>query len=102
MAVNFRSTNNGNLIGDILPEYIPPSLGKELSNERDINSITNGYSPERSFRKIASVDRAAMYNLMVKGIPPQQHAEYWAVGNSKNLIRFIEEFPMFKLVDKPL
>jgi len=106
MAVKIKSfdeNNSGKIIGDILPEYIPPSLKDDLAIEREINSRTDGYSPDKSMRKIASIDQSALYNYaMLNGIPPKKHADYWAENNSKNLIKFIEEFPMFKVVDKPL
>jgi hypothetical protein len=104
MGVNIKGFNaKGDMVGDIVPEYIPKSLKEDMAIEREINSHTDGYSPDRSMRKIASIDQAVLYNYaMLKGIKPEKHAEYWAIDNGKNLIRFIEEFPAFKLVENPL
>jgi|ETNvirnome_6_100_1030635.scaffolds.fasta_scaffold174255_1 hypothetical protein len=103
MAINIKGIDSNKIYGDVLPEYIPPSLEKDLAIEREINSESNGYTPDKSLRKIASVDPSAMYNYaMLKGIPSSKHGEYWDADNKKNLIRFIEEFPVFKVVDKPL
>ena len=101
MAVNFKKFDDEKIVYDVLPEYIPKSLKKELAIEKEINSVTDGYSKDRSIRKIASIDPAALYNYaMLKGIPPNKHADYWAAENGKNLISFINEFPSFKVVDK--
>lgn len=104
MGVRIKGMNNkGDIIGDIVPEYVPASLKEDMAIEREINSQTNGYSKDKSIRKIASIDPAVLYNYaMLKNIPPTQHNEYWSADNGRNLIRFLEEFPMFKLVDKPL
>lgn len=103
MAVNIKDIDKEGLHYDVLPEYIPPSLVEELREEREINSTTDGYSPDRTMRKIASIDPGVMYNYaMMNDIPPNQHAEYWAVDKGKNLLSFLEEFPVFKVVDKPL
>ena len=103
MAINIKEIDQKGLHYDTLPEYIPPSLKEDLRVERDINSLTDGYSPDRTMRKIASVDPGFMYNYaMMRGIPTHKHAEYWAVDNAKNLINLIKEFTVFKVVDKPL
>lgn len=104
MGVNIKGWNKkGDLIGDIVPEYVPPSLKNELEYAKEINSINNGYSKDKSFRKIGSIDPGAMYNYaMIKGVKPENHSAFWKEDNGKNLIAFLEEFPVYKVVDKPL
>ena len=104
MAIKIRGFDgSGNMIGDVIPEYIPSSLKEELNVERQINSITDGYSPDKQFRKIGSIDPGVLYNYaMSKGIPNTRHSEFWAEDNGKNLLRVLNEFPVFKTVDKPI
>ena len=103
MSVRVNSIQGETINYDIQPEYVPASLKEDMKIERDINSLSNGYSPDKSLRKIASIDPGVLYNYaMLRSIKPEKHSEYWAADNGKNLIRFIKEFPAFKLVDKPL
>ncbi len=104
MAINIKGFNEkGDIIGDVLPEYIPPSLIEEIKREKEINSITDGYSPDRTMRKIGSIPAEMYYNYpMYKGVPPTQHDEFWSADNGRNLITCLEEFPVLKTVENPL
>lgn len=104
MAVNLKGFDaKGDMIGDILPEYVSPTIIEDLSVARERNSINNGYSPDKTLRKVGSIPQAIYYNYpMYKGVPPDQHSEFWTADNGKNLISFLEEFPTFKLVEKPI
>lgn len=103
MAIRIESFDEGVFKGSIEPEYIPPSLEKELTIERQINSVTDGYSPDKSLRKIGSIPQEFLYNYaMLKGIKPSKQGEFWAADNGKNLIKVLEEFKSFKVVDKPI
>lgn len=104
MGIVMKGFNKkGELIGDKLPEYVPPQVIQELKDERAINSESNGYSKDRTMRKIGSIPIEIYLNEPIfDGCLPSQRDQWWSEDNGKNLIKVLEKYPQLKLVDKPL
>ena len=97
MGVSFFGTKD-NPRWVYTPEVTQDAHVEHIKKVGMVNKERDGYTgPKRELRMEAKIPMSVEYNwCMLKGIPVGQHASYM----TKNLKKFLAEFPVFKVVEK--
>ena len=104
MAVNIKEYNEytNKITYDTIPEVIGNEkyLKKALEEFKKVNMETNGFGKSGNWRHIGKIPQEVFYNYaMFKGVPVNQHMEYFSADNGKNIKKLLEEFQTFRTVD---